>query len=393
MKIVVLIVLQFIGVNVFYAQDDRVQTLLSDFSMDSVVTNVKKLSGELPITLNGSPITITSRLYNNIGNEQTYQYLKSKLIEYGYSIDSLEFSTNGKNLFGIKKGTVFPNRICMLGAHYDNLPTGSIAPGVDDNASGTCAVLEAARLMSTKTFPNTVVFAFWDEEELGLIGSTAFANQFNSSKDSLLGYINLDMIAWDSDNDMSTHIQVRPVSNSSSLSELAKSCNTLYNIGLNVTIIDPGSPNTDHYPFWQNDLTAIGISEEYQGDFNWYWHTVNDILGNTNLEYFTKNARLALFYFSTLAYNKSGNQTTEEIINNAVTYPNPVETMLEIQFQQAVTQKIELEICNIYGEVLKSNSFNNIDVIDLDFSNYSSGTYFIHLFATGNSKIFKIQKI
>lgn len=393
MRLVLIFLIQSIFTGASFAQDERVQTLLSDFSMDSVITNVKKISGELPINLNGSSITITSRLYNNIGNEQTYQYLKSKLIEYGYSIDSLEFSTNGKNLFGIKKGTVFPNRICILGAHYDNLPTGSIAPGVDDNASGTCAVLEAARLMSTKTFPNTVVFAFWDEEELGLIGSTAFANQFNSSMDSLLGYINLDMIAWDSDNDMSTHIQVRPVSNSSSLSELAKSCNTLYNIGLNITIIDPGSSNTDHYPFWQNDLTAIGISEEYQGDFNWYWHTVNDILGNTNLEYFTKNARLALVSFSTLAYNKSGDQTIGEIINNSFVFPNPVESKLLIQFSQAITQPVTFEICNIYGEVLKSSTFNNIDVIEIDFSKYSSGTYFIHLFATGNSKIFKIQKI
>lgn len=385
--------IQSIFTGASFAQDDRVQILLSDFSLDSVLTNVKKLSGELPITINGNSIFISSRLYNNIGNEQTFQWTKAKFLDYGLEIDSMVFSSNGKNLFGIKYGNVFPDRLCILGAHYDNIPTGAVAPGADDNASGTAAVIEVARILSNYQFPNTIIFALWDEEELGLIGSTAFANQFNSSKDSLLGYINLDMIAWDSDNDMSTHIQVRPVSNSSSLSELAKSCNTLYNIGLNVKIIDPGSPNTDHYPFWQNDLTAIGISEEYQGDFNWYWHTVNDILGNTNLEYFTKNARLALVSFSTLVYNKSGNQTTEEIINNAVTYPNPVETMLEIQFQQAVTQKIELEICNIYGEVLKSNSFNNIDVIDLDFSNYSSGTYFIHLFTKDNSKIFKIQKI
>lgn len=393
MRLVLIFLIQSIFTGASFAQDDRVQILLSDFSLDSVLTNVKKLSGELPITINGNSIFISSRLYNNIGNEQTFQWTKAKFLDYGLEIDSMVFSSNGKNLFGIKYGNVFPDRLCILGAHYDNIPTGAVAPGADDNASGTAAVIEVARILSNYQFPNTIIFALWDEEELGLIGSTAFANQFNSSKDSLLGYINLDMIAWDSDNDMSTHIQVRPVSNSSSLSELAKSCNTLYNIGLNVKIIDPGSPNTDHYPFWQNDLTAIGISEEYQGDFNWYWHTVNDILGNTNLEYFTKNARLALVSFSTLVYNKSGNQTTEEIINNAVTYPNPVETMLEIQFQQAVTQKIELEICNIYGEVLKSNSFNNIDVIDLDFSNYSSGTYFIHLFTKDNSKIFKIQKI
>jgi len=75
---------------------------LSDFSLDSVLTNVKKLSGELPITINGNSIFISSRLYNNIGNEQTFQWSKAKFLQYGLEIDSMVFSSNGKNLFGIK---------------------------------------------------------------------------------------------------------------------------------------------------------------------------------------------------------------------------------------------------------------------------------------------------
>ena len=120
-----------------FSQDVRVKTLLSDFSLDSVLTIVKKLSGELPITLNGNSIIISSRLYNNIGNEQTFQWSKDQFSQYGLEIDSMVFSANGKNLFGIKYGNIFPDRICILGAHFDNIPTGAVAPGADDNASGT----------------------------------------------------------------------------------------------------------------------------------------------------------------------------------------------------------------------------------------------------------------
>ncbi len=392
MKIVVLIVLQFIGVNVFYAQDKRVQTLLSDFSIDSVITNVKRLSGELPINLNGSPITITSRLYNNIGNEQTFQWTKARFLEYGLEIDSMVFSANGKNLFGIKYGNIFPERICILGAHYDNIPTGAIAPGADDNASGTAAVIETARILSNYQFPNTIIFALWDEEELGLIGSSAFATNFNINSDSLLGYINLDMIGWDGNFDNKSEIHVRPVSNSMNLASITEKANVDYNVGLNLEIVNPGSSNTDHAPFWTNNLSAIGINEEYQGDFNPFWHSLGDTLGNFNIPYYERNARLALATFSTLAYNKSGDQTTEEIINTALVYPNPFQENVSLNFSQAITENIELEISSLTGEIIFTGFYKDVDRINIDFSNFSSGLYVIKLTTAATSKTFKVQK-
>ena len=393
MRIVILFIAQLIITGVSFAQDIRVQSHLSDFSFDSVLINVKQLSGELPVSLNGNSIYISSRLYNDIGNEQTFQWVKEKFSQYGLEIDSMAFSTNGKNLFGIKYGAIFPERVCILGAHYDNLPTGGIAPGADDNASGTAVVLEAARILSNHQFPNTVIFALWDEEELGLFGSTAFANNFNISTDSLLGYINLDMIAWDGNFDDRSEIHVRPIANSLHLANIADKANLDYDIGLNLEIVNPGSSNTDHAPFWLNNLSAIGISEEYQGDFNPFWHTLGDTLGNFNVPYYERNARLAVSTFATLAYNKSGNQSLDDIINSAILFPNPSENILLIEFSSAVTVNTTLEITNIYGEFIYKSSFVNFDLINLNFSNYSSGIYFIHLRAPGINKIFKMEKI
>ena len=393
MRIVILFIAQLIITGVSFAQDIRVQSHLSDFSFDSVLINVKQLSGELPVSLNGNSIYISSRLYNDIGNEQTFQWVKEKFSQYGLEIDSMAFSTNGKNLFGIKYGAIFPERVCILGAHYDNLPTGGIAPGADDNASGTAVVLEAARILSNHQFPNTVIFALWDEEELGLFGSTAFANNFNISTDSLLGYSNLDMIAWDGNFDDRSEIHVRPIANSLHLANIADKANLDYDIGLNLEIVNPGSSNTDHAPFWLNNLSAIGISEEYQGDFNPFWHTLGDTLGNFNVPYYERNARLAVSTFATLAYNKSGNQTMNEIINNAILFPNPSENNLLIEFSSAVTVNTTIEITNIYGEIIYKSSVVNFDLINLNFSNYPSGIYFINLTAPGINKIFKMEKI
>lgn len=393
MRIVILFISQLIITDVSFAQDIRVQSHLSDFSFDSVLINVKQLSGELPVSLNGNSIYISSRLYNEIGNEQTYQWVKEKFIEYGLEIDSLVFSANGKNLFGIKYSNIFPNRVCILGAHYDNLPTGGIAPGADDNASGTAVVIETARTLSNHQFPNTILFALWDEEELGLFGSTAFANSLNLNSDSLLGYINLDMIAWDGNFDNKSEIHVRPIANSIQLANIAAKANLDYGIGLNLEIVNPGSPNTDHAPFWSNNLTTIGISEEYQGDFNPFWHTLGDTLGNCNISYYERNARLAVATFATLAYNKSGNQSINEIIEYTLVCPNPTNGNAFMKFSQALTSDIIIQISNVFGEIINSNCYQNVDQIEVDLSNYSSGMYIIKLVSTELTKTFKVQKI
>ncbi len=90
------------------------------------------------------------------------------------------------NVLGRLKGER-SDRCVVVGAHYDHLGfggEGSLAPnsygqihnGADDNASGTAAVLEMARVMAQGKKPACdVVFALWTGEELGLLGSEHWA--------------------------------------------------------------------------------------------------------------------------------------------------------------------------------------------------------------------------
>jgi acetylornithine deacetylase/succinyl-diaminopimelate desuccinylase-like protein len=78
-------------------------------------------------------------------------------------------------------GTGHPNRLIVIGGHYDSRNTSvndgvNPAPGANDSGSQAAAVLEAARVMAGHTFDATIVFAAWAGEEQGLLGSAAFVN-------------------------------------------------------------------------------------------------------------------------------------------------------------------------------------------------------------------------
>lgn len=94
-----------------------------------------------------------------------------------------------------------PNEYVIVGAHYDHLgidpflAEDQIYNGADDNASGVSAVLQIARaFLATGQQPErTVIFAFWDGEEKGLLGSAWFVHAF-SEIGKVKGYLNFDMI-------------------------------------------------------------------------------------------------------------------------------------------------------------------------------------------------------
>ncbi|SCX22695.1 M28 family metallopeptidase [Mycolicibacterium fluoranthenivorans] len=84
--------------------------------------------------------------------------------------------------------------VVMVGAHLDSVPEG---PGINDNGSGTAAVLETALQMgSSPDVRNAVRFGFWGAEELGTLGSTNYISTLgvDQLKDIAL-YLNFDMLA------------------------------------------------------------------------------------------------------------------------------------------------------------------------------------------------------
>lgn len=106
-----------------------------------------------------------------------------------------------------------PNEYVIIGAHYDHLGIDpmlggdQIYNGADDNASGVSAVLQVAKaFLATGVQPErTVIFAFWDGEEKGLLGSKYFVQTYPDI-DKVKGYLNYDMIGRNNNEANPAHV-------------------------------------------------------------------------------------------------------------------------------------------------------------------------------------------
>jgi hypothetical protein len=115
-----------------------------------------------------------------------------RFTEAGFEVDLHTYAT-GVNVVGRKLGTEFPDEQILIAGHYDHIPG---CNGADDNATGTAAVLEVARVLGQREFPRTLVVACWDEEELGLVGAEAYVALAQTAGDQILFNYNFEMIGY-----------------------------------------------------------------------------------------------------------------------------------------------------------------------------------------------------
>jgi hypothetical protein len=144
---------------------------------------------------------------------QAYSRERQKKVRYSVHSDSIASYTADKafrcislnNVLGCIEGKIRDEYV-IIGAHYDHLGMDEalvgdkIYNGADDNASGVSAVLQIAEafVASGKQPLRTVIFAFWDGEELGLLGSEYFVSHCDFFS-SVKGYLNFDMIGRNND--------------------------------------------------------------------------------------------------------------------------------------------------------------------------------------------------
>lgn len=107
--------------------------------------------------------------------------------------------TNLTNVIATLKGTTDPTRVYVVSGHYDSMCTSPTdakcdAPGANDDASGTAAVIELARVMSKMKFDATIIFMTVPGEEQGLLGAAYFAQQALEKKMDIEGMFTNDII-------------------------------------------------------------------------------------------------------------------------------------------------------------------------------------------------------
>ncbi len=103
------------------------------------------------------------------------------------------------NVIATLRGSGDPERIYLVSGHYDSRNSRGedgkgAAPGAVDDASGTAAVLETCRVLAAERFPATIVFAAYDGEEQGLLGSAAHAAALADAGAKVDGMITCDIV-------------------------------------------------------------------------------------------------------------------------------------------------------------------------------------------------------
>ncbi|MFI8999432.1 M28 family metallopeptidase [Streptomyces sp. NPDC053541] len=160
---------------------------------DIPVANVKQHLADLQsiATANGG-----NRAHGRSGYKASIDFVKAKLDAAGYTTAIQQFSYNGStgyNLIADWPGGD-PNQVVMSGSHLDSVTSG---PGINDNGSGSAAILENALAVSRAQLQPTkhLRFAWWGAEELGLVGSKYYVNNTPSTERSKIkAYLNFDMI-------------------------------------------------------------------------------------------------------------------------------------------------------------------------------------------------------
>jgi hypothetical protein len=146
---------------------------------------------------------ISSRSIHNEAHQSAVEFLSERLRQDGPDLIVEEFdcgtSENCRNLFVEIRGETSPDKIWIVGAHYDSTngyDDDEIAPGAVDNASGVIVVLQALAALRPYRFADTIRFILFDAEEEGLLGSSYHAaNASDLGEDVRLIY-NLDIPAW-----------------------------------------------------------------------------------------------------------------------------------------------------------------------------------------------------
>ncbi|MFJ4565756.1 M28 family metallopeptidase [Streptomyces caelestis] len=137
-----------------------------------------------------------NRAHGRPGYKASLDHIKTKLDAAGYTTTVQQFTASGRtgyNLIADWPGGD-ANRVVMAGSHLDSVSSG---PGINDNGSGSAAVLETALAVSRAQYKPAkhLRFAWWGAEEVGLVGSRHYVNRLaTGDRSRISAYLNFDMI-------------------------------------------------------------------------------------------------------------------------------------------------------------------------------------------------------
>ena len=288
-------------------------------------------------------------------------------------IDTITLAADGRrvdkpillgNVVATLKGTdPADNRIFLISGHLDNMRTSVMdregdAPGANDDASGVSAVLECARIMSSQSFPATIIFIAVSGEEQGLLGANFMAEKAKKENWNIEAVLNNDIMG--SNNSSETNIinntQIRVFSEAFSVQDTGRIVANIRNLGLendgkarqlaryvketgeryvdNLEVVmiyrnDRFLRGGDHTPYVNRGFAAVRITEMNEN----YYHQHQDVRVENGIqygdlpefmdfEYLRKNTAMNLSNLANLAKSPSMPQEARVETRRLTNYTN-----------------------------------------------------------------------
>ncbi|HSJ56043.1 MAG TPA: M28 family peptidase, partial [Anaerolineae bacterium] len=278
--------------------DPMVESIMAQVAAADVLYYNRELAGEVPVWVDGEWYTIPTRYtYSGTPIRKAGRYVGQRMADLGMDVEYHVWNVaTNPNVIGEIEGLINPDDIYIIGGHLDDVQN---TPGADDNASGSVATLLAAEILSQYQWGCTLRFAFWTGEEQWMLGSEAYAQRAYNAGENIVGYLNLDMIAY---NTVGTppgiDLIYRPdMPPTLQLAQLFADVVDAYNLNLIPDLrIDTGG-GSDQEPFWDYGYTAI-LAIEDESDFNPQYHLPGDTPAHNDLPYFTEYVKASLGTFA-----------------------------------------------------------------------------------------------
>ncbi len=216
---------------------------------------------------------------------ESADYISDRFRQAGYRPEVQSYQVDGKTVDNIeveRSGATRPDRIIVVGAHYDTVPG---SPGANDNGSGVAALLELARLFHDRPVAKTVRFVAFVNEEMpffntGNMGSQIYARRSKQRGERIEAMLSLETIGYYTD---APESQLYPfpfsyfypgtgnfvgfVGNLGSSSLVRRAVRTFRSAAAfpSEAVAAPGWITgigwSDHISFWQSDFPAIMITD------------------------------------------------------------------------------------------------------------------------------------
>ena len=265
-----------LAVSPVQASDDDIRDALLRINEDSMMADVEQL------------VAFDTRFTGSDSNWAAVAWIVERFESMGYSarLDSFEVNISRRanendyifsgltqvNVVQTRTGILSPQRKIVLGAHYDSISLDrpqsgqGVAPGADDNASGVAAILEIARVMKDLSLGMSVDFVMFGAEELGLIGSTAYAHDAREAGEEIVLMMGIDVIGTRSTvfpNAFTLDTSNPNVSLAEQFADAAETFTTVFSrdgtSNARLMVSPVGCRCSDHQSFLDRGYPAIGV--------------------------------------------------------------------------------------------------------------------------------------